>query len=74
VGVSDGHAQQQLLQLPPALLLGHMMGALVPVEFAVQRDTWLAWSRGSLAVAPVSGGWGLLACCCSVVGILDVIL
>jgi hypothetical protein len=45
--------QQQLLQQPPKLLLGRMMGALVPVEFAVQRDTWLAWRRGHLAVAPV---------------------
>jgi hypothetical protein len=47
--------QQQLLQQPPQLLLGRMMGGLVPVEFAVQRDTWLAWRRGHLAVAPVSG-------------------
>jgi hypothetical protein len=47
--------QQQLLQQPPKVLMGRLMGQLVPVEFAVQRDTWLAWRRGALAVTPVSG-------------------
>lgn len=46
---------QQLLQhQSPQQLLQRMMGQLAPVEFAVQRDTWLPWKRGVLAVSQVS--------------------
>eukprot|EP00775_Hariotina_reticulata_P008209 gene8209-8400_t len=49
----QAHHNQQLQQPDHKQLLQQVVEVLLPVQVALQRDTWLKWKRGKLAIAPV---------------------
>ena len=51
----EGERGSKVTKVSPQQQLQQIMLLLVPVQVSLQRDTFLTWKRGQLAIAPVSG-------------------